>query len=72
MQRSGGDVEMQTGHGLTHGVELDAYMTEFSGSDASVGAITYLLACMHYVHNYILLQPRMRIPIFMDSISIKI
>ena len=30
---------MQPGHGQTHGVEFDAYMTEFSGTDASVGAI---------------------------------
>ena len=31
-------MELQPGHGLTHGVELDAYMTQFSGSDAMVCA----------------------------------
>jgi hypothetical protein len=42
VQASGGDVELQPGHGLTHGVEFDAYMTEFSGTDATVGAIANL------------------------------
>lgn len=33
-------MELQAGHGHSHGVELDAYMTEFSGTDSKVDVIT--------------------------------
>jgi hypothetical protein len=43
MQKSGGDVELQPGHFHTHGVGFDAYKTEFSGTDASVGEIAKIM-----------------------------